>query len=315
MKSNLTLSGIALAVLALAIAPASAQTINLLGGSDSGGVSVDLGGSGSGGTGVDASVGSGSLLGGTGGNALNLGGTGDNTQVAVGTGDDQDDVLLTLFGSPGAGDADGSDFARANILPDGLGGGGADDATVTLFGSGSDGATTTADLFGGGGTGGVGNTDVSLDLFGPDAGGGGAGGGGTDPTETGSIGNNSAGSNAGALPATRVASTVGTNVRAGGNCFAPDETQIAHLIARGSYDASVTASWQAASNVSVVPVNLCPDARSRLAAAIDADANIGRMQAAVATNSAISSEIAPEYQADDVLAVDRSGNSLTVYVY
>jgi hypothetical protein len=391
MKTNLALSGIALTVLALAITPVSAQSIDVLGGSGNGGATVSLGGGSSGsGTSVDVDAGSGSLLGGgSDGSLLDLGGDGDGsilnlgdndvldingnglidgddivdlngngivdgdevtvdlfgpsdggeTQLAVGTDDDQDDVLVTLFGSPNAGDADGSDLARANILPNGVDGGEGDDATVTLFGNGDDdGATATADLLGGdsgvGGVGGVGDTDVTLDLFGPGTGGDGSGGtggtgggGGNDPTETGSIpddgtggggtgaGGGGAGTGKAALPPTRVASTAAANVGTGGNCFSPDNGQIAHLIARGNYDASVTAKWQGAANISLVPVTLCPDARSRLEAAINADANLGQMQAAVAMNSAISSEIAPQYQADDVLAVDQSGQELTVYVY
>jgi hypothetical protein len=64
-----------------------------------------------------------------------------------------------------------------------------------------------------------------------------------------------------------------------------------------------------------VPVKLCPEARARLEAALAANANIGVMQAAVATTPIITAELAPEYQADDVLAVDQSDQQLTVYVY
>jgi hypothetical protein len=39
------------------------------------------------------------------------------------------------------------------------------------------------------------------------------------------------------------------------------------------------------------------------------------MQRAVATSPLITAELAPRYQADDVLAVDQSGEQLTVYVY
>lgn len=333
MKKTLILSGVALGALMLALAPASAQSINLLGGSDNGGATVTVGG-GDSGIDVDADVDADNLLGGGDDNSLlgtneildingngildtnegasvNLFGPGDDgaTQLAVGT-DNDDDVLVTLFGQPGAGDADGSDIARANILPNGLNGGEGDDVAASLFG----GTDATVDLFGpGAGNGGDGG-----------AGGAGAGGGGIDPTETGSIpgGGNGAGPGAGngagngSNSAVRVASASNASLRANTDgCFTPDPSQIAHLIARGTYSADVTARWQSADNVSLIPVKLCADARAQLEAAVTADPNMGAMRAAVAMNTKITSRIGPQYQADDVLAVDQSGSDLTVYVY
>jgi hypothetical protein len=39
------------------------------------------------------------------------------------------------------------------------------------------------------------------------------------------------------------------------------------------------------------------------------------MRAAVATTPLITAELAPDYQPDDVLAVDMTGDDLTVFVY
>ena len=118
---------------------------------------------------------------------------------------------------------------------------------------------------------------------------------------------------------TRAGVQVAANAAAAGNsnakCFAPDETQIANLLGRTSYSASVTASWQSASSVSLVPIDLCPNAKAQLAAALNANANINYMQNAVATNTRIKSKLQPGYDPKDVLAVDKSGDDLTVYVY
>ena len=417
MKNTAIFSGVALAVLALALAPASAQSIDLLGGSDSGGATVSLGGGGSSGgtsTGADVDLGGSGVLGGggNGGGVLNLGlgedgdelniidfngdgildlnngdvldlngngivdgnegvgvglnGIGEDgeTQLAIG-GEADDEVLVNLFGAPG--DADGADLAGADILPNGLDnpvdegdaarvnllggddGTGETEAVVSLFGAGEDDASADADLLGGEGA--AGDNAVALSLFGEDgddgaatgggAGGndgdvadtGGTGGGGddgddTDPTQTGSIDDDDGGVGAGGggngnatvpgrprvtQPATRVAA-VG-DVQADANCFTPDQTQIEHLLGRTSYDASVTASWSEAAKVSLVPVNLCPDARARLEAAIAANPNMDDLQNAVEASATITATLEPQFQADDVLAVDQSGEAVTVYVY
>ena len=247
------------------------------------------------------------LPGGT-GNLIN-----EDNEATVSLGDAN--VIVDLFGD---GDGDGG----------GAGGGvgGTGDATVVvdLFG---DGDGDGGGIGGVGGIGGTGDTAIIIDLFGDGdgddggaGGGGGTGGGagngggggglpgpgggsGVDPTDTGSVG-----------VGTRVAAA-DANVRARTACFTPTDEQIAHLVARNSYSADVAASWQSATAVGLVPVQLCPDARAKLAAALAANAKIGVMQSAVATTPLIMAELAPEYQADDVLAVDQSGKQLIVYVY
>lgn len=423
MNKNLILSGVALSVLALACAPVAAQSINLLGGSDNGGISIDLGGGDSGGIGIDlggSSDGGGSGSDGgssTTGRLLNLGGgsgglvsldgdaeavvnldltdegdvldvlndadvrlglfgDGDETaNVELDTDDGLDlgvdllgdgDVIVNLFGSgdeTAAIDIDTDDGLDidANLL--GTGGSGGvldvgdvtgdlvDNVNVDLFGDADrtigidagttdDGIVADVDLLGGvtGGGGLLDDVDVNLDLFGPndgsggtgggtgngggtqtgDTGGGGGSGGGVpiDPTQTGSTGGNPGGGNGAgaAIPPVRVASTSAATPSA--SCFSPNPTQVEHLLDRSSYDAAVTAKWKAADQVQVVEVNLCADARSNLSAAIAADQNLQFLQAAIAADAQISGKIAPEHQADDVLAVDVSAdNDLTVYVY
>jgi hypothetical protein len=329
MTRQIALSGVALAVLMLAAAPAQAQLLNL-GGDGGSTVSLNLGGSG--GNSLLGLGGSGSTTGtvdvngqrvididgdgvgdlidldgdGVGDQEINIDlfGPGDNgdTQLRVGTsGASDEDVLVTLFGS-----GSGAQTANVNVLPGGTG---------SIFG-GTGGDRTDA--------------DATLALFGPGTGGPGVFGG-TDPTETGSTDGGGDGTGVfGPGPATGPqplpprpgSATATTRVAAAGSaniggqvCFRPSEEQIAFLLSRGTYTASVTAGWDAAAEVSLVPVNLCPDARAQLEARIDGDANIEFMQSAVATNDEISAELNPEFSADDVLAVDQSGDELTVYVY
>ncbi len=251
---------------------------------------------------------------------IDLFGVGENgeTQLAVGT-DGNDEVIVNLFGASGQGET-----ATANILPggsDNLFSDKADEAAVELGGN-----NAIVDLFGSGGSddtarvainpGGDG-TDAAVDLFGPD---GGSGGTGVDPTETGSMGGGTGngGDGTGGLfapnggSATRVATV---NARRNVSCFSPTDEQIAHLLGRNSYSAGVAASWQNASDVNLVEIELCPDARAQLAAALAASPNIGLMQAAVASSRLITAELAPQYGVGNVLAVDKSGSNLIVYVY
>lgn len=219
-----------------------------------------------------------------------------------------------------------------------IGGGGSDDGMiVSLFGTGrSD----------GGGAISGGEPSEALSLFGPGAGDGGR----ADDIETGSVdsapapasgapasgaGIGGAGGAGGAgggksamlapIPpapdrvtasatsraATRTTATASIEER----CFSPDEQQIANLLGRSSYDASVAASWRQAAKVSIVSVSLCAGARARLAAILDADANVRFMRSAVAANAKLMAELDPSYDPENVLAVDQAGENVTVYVY
>lgn len=266
--------------------------------------------------------------------------TGGDNLITVDTSDDSD-ALITLFGSSGPGDT--------GVEVD-LGGGG-DGVSASLFGGADTGAEVTVDPFGGAeetafislfGTGGDsgGNAPLSattLDLFGPSASGP-TGGNGVDNTQTGSVAGTGAGASTDGAGAgdggtgdggvfgngaqnlmltpsarTRVAANAGAQARA--SCFSPDEQQIDNLRGRATYDGAVIASWKTASNISIVPIKLCPDARARLSAEIDADANIQYMQAAVAADARLNSALDPPYDPEDVLAVDQAGDELTIYVY
>lgn len=331
MRKKIAITGAALMVLLLATASANAISFTIGG---SGLVSVDgsADSSSSSGVGVDLDLFGGKKLVTTGGDNL----------VTVDTSEDSD-ALITLFGGSGSG----STGVDVNL------GGGADDGvSVSLFG-GADagGGEVTVDPFGGAeetafislfGTGDDAGGNAPLgattpDIFGP-SGSGQTGSSGIDNTQTGSVAGNGAGAGTGGAGAgaagtgeggvfgsgaqdltlapsarTRVSATAGVQVQTA--CFSPDEQQIANLRARATYDGSMVASWKSASNISIVPIKLCPEARARLAAAIDADANIGYLQAAVAADARLSSSLDPSYDPEDVLAVDKAGDELTIYVF
>lgn len=310
MKKNIALSGVALFTLMLAVAPAHAQVVSIGGGgNDSGnsGVSVDIGGSGGGsGNGllglgddnddISADV---DLDGGT---VIDVDGDGIGDLLDIdGDGVGDREIEVDLFG---AGDGNQTQVAVGD-------GGGNDDVLVTLFGSGAGADTASVDILPGGtggGNGGNADADVTVDLFGN--------GDDADPTQTGSTdGTNGGGGSGGNDMPAALNGTVAANGSAGSGCFTPNDEQIAHLLARGSYNASVTSRWKSASDVDLVAVNLCPQAEARIDAAIDADANADYMQRAVAGTPAIVAELSPSYTAENVLAVDQSGAQLTVYVY
>ena len=326
MKKYIVFPGLALSVLLLGSVSSQAISLNIGGDGGLVGLSTSSDTSSSGGIDVEVNLGGGSGLDvdaevnadfGGDGNLVTLFGkplvsTGGDNLVTVDTTDDAE-ALVTLFGTAGSTGIE-VDLAEGND----------DEATARLFGGAGGGVEAGADLLydSGGlpGTGLIGEIDPVITLFGGDDGDGGPG---TDGTQTGSIGGGggsggdgiTGGKTPGVVPGTRtrVAATAGAPVRT--SCFTPDDGQIAHLLGRVTYDGSVTAAWRNATDVSVVPVNLCPDARGRLEAALDADANIGILQAAVASDARISASLRPAYEPDDVLSVDKAGNRLVVYVY
>lgn len=273
MKTSLKISAIAIVAATLLTAPASALTLNL-GGTGSGGV-LNFGGSN-----TDPSV---DVL--TNGTVNDGSPNGTATTNALNSGNGPTTAALDLDGTSGTGDADG------NVLLDLFGTGDGSDATVAL-GSGNGTGGAALDLFGNGGGGGSGGpgTGGNDDLFGPSGTGGGSSGNGLS---TGGV---------------RVASL---DNGVGGQCFAPDATQIARLTNRHDYSENMLSSWLTASSVSIINTNLCNGARS----SISRDANVARLQAFVSGNAALKSMLAKQGRSpSDVIAVDKKGDTLTVYV-
>jgi hypothetical protein len=112
-------------------------------------------------------------------------------------------------------------------------------------------------------------------------------------------------------PAVRVAAVGDASAR----CFTPNEEQIAFLLQNRNYDLSMTASW-ASGEVDLVPVRLCPEARARLAAAIEADAEVQWLQDWVWADARIHGELADAgLGADNVLALDTKDGDVNIYVF
>jgi hypothetical protein len=352
MKTQILLSGVAALALLLGGVPASAVSLNI--GGEGGLVSTGDGGSGStetsvgvdsddDGVEVDANVNTELLDGDSDGDGtVDIFGdkplleTGGDSLVTVDT-DDDEDALVTLFGSPD-GTVEGDVGVEADVLE-------ADrdeEVFLRLFGSGAAEGTASADI---GGTESSDDAAVEVRLFGEGAGGSDSGTGGegsrseapsasgtagessgTDATTTASTGG-SAGSDDNAVMPPELAAAPGgpaaaaqARVAARGDaetgraCFSPTQAQIEHLLGRSSYGPEDAENWQQAALIEVVLVNICPAAAAQLEAAIAADADIGYMQAAVARNELIVTQLDP-HSPKEVLAVEQTNEELTVYVY
>jgi hypothetical protein len=243
---------------------------------------------------------------------VDLGGLlgGNNTDTATvtvgGSSSGGIDADVNLGGNPGGSngtllDLFGNELVTADLsAPNGsstidlLGGG---DTTVVVGGPG-----IIDDLFGSGVTTaqvGLGLPDadgVVEDLFGPLSGGNGGGGNGGNG---GGGGNGSGG---------------GVQVAALGNvdaCYSPNSMQIDKLANRHVYTAETFASWRGATTLKIVRINLCDAAGAR----IEGNANVAALQNYLASFPAFSARLkAKGFAPDDVIAVDRTGNTLIVYV-
>ena len=297
MRISVGLTALTLAAF-LAASPISAATVNL--GANGGGL---LGGgtstSGSG-TSVNANVNTGTGTGtGTTNGVLDLFGNGQTPTTAtvdLGTSGGADSGnLLNLFGS-----GTGVDSANANLA---VGNGDGTDANVLvdLFGNGgnSQNAQVTAGLGGLGSGTGAGAT-VGLDLFGD----------GTTPigTDPGTSGGGSGGSGGTIGGGTSVASL---DTRAGSGCFTPNPTQLAKLAARHTYNAATFNGWMGVSTIKVIRAGLCPTSVRDVAA----QSNIAQLQSFFSGNQGLRDRLAKwGHQPNDVIAVDRQGTTLIVYV-
>jgi hypothetical protein len=178
-------------------------------------------------------------------------------------------------------------------------------AGASLFGS--DGSTDTANvglgstdlldgLFGGGGIGPIGGTTTG---GGGDGGGAGGTGGGDGGTVLGGAGG-SGGSGGSILRA-----SLGS-----GGCITPNSRQIETLLGRHTYTQGMIGG---ATDVRIVKVPVCAAAVSRVAVAASDNSNVAGLQGSL--NGAILARIGQSgYTAGDVVAADRSGSTLVVYV-
>jgi hypothetical protein len=222
-------------------------------------------------------------------NVLPGGGGGDNNAV---------DANVSIGGSEGALDVDasvGGGAVDANVNVGGDGGG----ANVDV-GIGGGGGSTGGGGDGGGSTDGGGNVGGGTGGGGGDGtgGGGGNGGGGTG----GGGGNGTGGGNGGG------SASLGTGVNA---CAGVDPNQAVSL-----FEASALGNWARASNIEIVPIQLCPEARQQVANYLRSSGKYGALQNAVLSDQLISAALSrSSYDPSRVLGVDQNGSSLTVYVF
>ena len=224
--------------------------------------------------------------GGTAGAPLVTTSTGDTNNAAVDTGGNT--TLANLFGDGISGGTTTGGVGATG--PAGTNG----SVLVDLFGPGAQGGDVA---LGSGDT----NTNVNVDLFGGPAGNGGTNGG------NGLNGGNGSNSGGGGGMGVR------TNLAGGqsAKCFTPTMPQINKLTQRHAYDDATFSSWAGVSKLKIINIGLCKASGPGIAR----DANIAALQAALNQNAVIKAQLAKAgHSAGDVVAVDKSGSTLVVYV-
>lgn len=217
-----------------------------------------------------------------------------------------------LNGDNGVADVQSGPAGSNSLVNVGIGGGGSNSGNVLDVKLGGN-----QDLLSGGaslGTGGSSGTSLSaglgLNLDGLDLGLGGTGGSG---------GNGGNGGNGGSGGGTVI--LVGTGGGGGGfgspgQCSLDMGQQVLQLAANGKVSRGVIAGWQQAANVQVVPVKLCATTRQQVARILGASSKVQLLQGAAAADVLISASLSrTRYDAGDVFAIERRGDSLTVYVF
>jgi hypothetical protein len=294
----------------LSVAPASAQGLlgNLLGGGSGGGatggllsvdsgsagnssaVNVGLGGDSSNPNNVaDVSLGGGSgLLGGSGGLLGGSGGLlgGDSVADVSVTGGNGQGGLLNSGGVLGTGLLDGDDDGG-------------------VLGSGILGSNLTAGIN-------LGGLGLDLTVPGLDDLLGGGGGSGGDGGNGGNGGNGGAGGNGGIGAGGRVlVGSIDNSFQV--SCSVNDGRKVLQLASQAKLN---PASWARAANVQIVPIKLCPQARSQVAQIFRASSKVQQLQNAAAADALITASLSrTRYDVNDVFAVEASGGRLMVYVY
>lgn len=142
--------------------------------------------------------------------------------------------------------------------------------------------------------------NIGISIGGRGTGGNGGNGG------TGGNGGNGGGNGGGPI----FAASQGGGVPAA--CAGTSPREVERLI-RGT---QIGASWQQASNVQIRRVDLCPEMRSWLAAALANSGHGPSLRSAIRGDSLLSASLdRSSYGADRVFAVQQRGNQLTVFVY
>jgi hypothetical protein len=99
-------------------------------------------------------------------------------------------------------------------------------------------------------------------------------------------------------------------------CVSKTNKSALSFAAHQHYTNSEVRSWSGASRLEVMPIGMCASARQAVSKAIPRTPNIVALQGAVAGQPIIANSLEQRhYQANDVLAVQKRGKTLAVYVY
>lgn len=100
------------------------------------------------------------------------------------------------------------------------------------------------------------------------------------------------------------------------NCTVNNTRQLLQVAAAGKISGAEVKAWMRAANVQVVPIKLCPAAKKQVAALLAKSKKINLLRRAVMSDALITASLGrTSYDAGDVVAVQRKGGQLVVYVY
>jgi len=100
------------------------------------------------------------------------------------------------------------------------------------------------------------------------------------------------------------------------NCTVNNTKQLLQVAAAGKISGAEIKAWMRAANVQVVPIKLCPAAKKQVAALLAKSQKINLLRRAVMSDALITASLGrTSYDANDVVAVQRKGGQLVVYVY
>jgi len=100
------------------------------------------------------------------------------------------------------------------------------------------------------------------------------------------------------------------------NCTVNNTRQLLQVAAAGKISGAEIKAWMRAANVQVVPIKLCPAAKKQVAALLAKSQKINLLRRAVMADALITASLGrTRYDAGDVVAVQRKGGQLVVYVY
>lgn len=100
------------------------------------------------------------------------------------------------------------------------------------------------------------------------------------------------------------------------NCTVNNTKQLLQVAAAGKISGAEIKAWMRAANVQVVPIKLCPAAKKQVAALLAKSQKINLLRRAVMSDALITASLGrTRYDAGDVVAVQRKGGQLVVYVY